>query len=364
MKTKKSFRVLSLILLMLFTFTVVGCSNNAEVTNDTGNTADVNTNKPEEQKKETIKMALSHTNSMESPWEKASQAFAKVLNEESNGRFNVETFPNGSLCQKNWKVMIEMTQSGSSQFGIESVTALASEIPELGAIQIPFLFQNEQHVMNFLDQNPKIWQKWLDQFEKKNIKVIGINLRPFRQLINNKVMVKTPEDIKGLKFRVPDNPTFVKIFELLGAKPVPLSWGEIYSAIQLGTIVGEDNAVGTVYDAKTHEVAKNMTLWNYIADASILFMNKELWDSLDKQEQELITKAAETWEITDYNENADYAKMARTEMDKANVQFYEMSAEEKEPFKELVQPLYDDFKNKLGEKDWNAFMEAIEAARP
>ncbi len=310
-----------------------------------------------------IKVALSHTSSTASPWEKASLKFAEIINTQSNGKFNVETFPNGVLCQKNWSIMVEMTQAGSSQIGIESVTALASRVPELGPMQLPFLFDNDAHIEKFLETNPAIWQKWLDKFKDKNLVVLAVAPRKFRQLINNKVLVKTPADIKGLKFRVPDNPFFVKVFELIGAKPVPLPSGEIYSAIQLGTVVGEDNSVPVVYDFKTHEVAKYMTLWNYMADASIIFVNKDFYDGLTEDEKKMYHDAAKEWAKVNIAEDTAYQKLAIEEMTKAGVEFFEMPAENKVPFKEMVQPLYAETEAKAGAEDWAAFMKAVDDAR-
>jgi C4-dicarboxylate-binding protein DctP len=90
-----------------------------------------------------------------------------------------------------------------------------------------------------------IWQKWIDKFKDNNLVVLGIAPRNFRQLINNKVLVKTPEDIKGSSSACRTT-NFRRVFELIGAKPVPLPSGEIYSAIQLGTVVGEENSVPVV----------------------------------------------------------------------------------------------------------------------
>jgi tripartite ATP-independent transporter DctP family solute receptor len=309
-----------------------------------------------------VKVAISHTASAESPWQKASQSFAKIVNAEA-GKYAVDTFPNGVLCQRNWKVMIEMTQSGASQIGIESVTALASIVPELGYIQLPFLFNDDDHIIKFLESNPPVLQKWLKKFETKNLVVLGVAPRKFRQLINNKREIKSPANIKGLKFRVPQNPLFVKIFELMGAKPVPLSSGEIYSAIQLGTVVGEDNSVPVVYDFKTHEVAKNMTIWNYLADASLIFINKDLWDSLSDQDKAVYKKATLEWINVNIKEDDAYQLKAMREMKKAGVKFYEMPASRKKPFKKLLKPLYNEIKAKMGTEDWNAFMKAVEAAK-
>jgi len=350
-------KTIVLMVILCLVLGMVGCSNTDKDTQEpTGEGENTATAEP-------IKVAISHTSSLESPWEKASKKFAEIVNEESNGKFNVETYPNGSLCQRNWKIMIEMTQSGSSQIGVESITALASEVPELGTVQLPFLFNDDAHIIRFLESDAPILQKWYKKFEEKNMVVLCVAPRKFRQLINNTRLVKTPEDIKGLKFRVPDNPMFVKIFELLGAKPVPLPSGEIYSAIQLGTVVGEDNSIPVVYDFKTHEVAKYMTVWNYMGDASLVVINKDLWNSMSDEDKDIFNKAAKEWVRTNIVEDEEYQVFARNEMEKAGVEFYDMSEAEKQPFKEMVQPLYEEYKQMLGEEDWNAFMEAVEAAK-
>ncbi len=308
------------------------------------------------------KYTLSHTSSTESPWQVASKAFADTVNADSKTS-TVESFPNGTLCQKNWKVMFEMIQSGSINLGIESITALSSLVPEIGTVQLPFLFSDKAHITKFFADESDILKKWYGGFEAIGMKVLTATPREFRQIINNKRLIKTPDDIKGLKFRVPDNQFFIKVFELMGAKPVPLPSGEIYSSIQLGTVVGEDNSLPVVYDFKTHEVAKNMTLWNYMGDASILVMNKDNFNALSDADKATFEKAAGVWNQTNLDEDAAYTIKAKADMEKTNVKFHEMTEAEKEPFKTLVAPIYNDKKAALGDADYAAFLAAVEAAK-
>lgn len=310
------------------------------------------------------KIAVSHNSSLESPWQKASLKFAEIINSKSAGKFNVEVFGNGVLFQRNWQVLLEMTQSGATQIGIESVTALGSKVPEIAAQGLPFLFSDIDHVIRFLESNPPVWKKWLyDGFEAKNLVVLAISPRPFRQLNNNKRIIKTPEDIKGMKFRVPASTIFVKIFEAIGAKPVPLPSGEIYTAIQLGTVVGEDNSISVQYDFKTHEVAKNFTIWNYIADSSIMFMNKEAYYKLSDADKKIFQDAGKEWASVNVKEDQVLLAKAKVEMEKAGVKFYEMTEAEKAPFKELLKPVYDDFAKQVGPDNWKAFLDAVEKTR-
>ncbi len=307
---------------------------------------------------------ISHTSSLESPWNKASLAFADHVNGKLGDKYKVEVFGNGVLCQRNWKVMFEMTQNNESQIGLESATTLGSLVPEIGAINLPFLFDDTAHVSRFIAAKCPAWEKWFNEkILNQDLVIIAATPRPFRQLNNTKKLVKTPEDIKGMVFRVPSTPLFVKIFEALGAKPVPLSSGEIYTAIQLGTVSGEDNSIPVQYDFKTHEVAKNFTIWNYIADLSTMFINKELWNAMPDADKAVFLEGAKIWVQKNDEFDQKQIKEAMENMAKSGVQFYEMTPADKEPFKKLVQPVYADFEKMVGPDQMKQFLEYVAKTR-
>jgi len=214
-----------------------------------------------------------------------------------------------------------------------------------------------------MQPTPPVLDKWLKKFEEKNLVVLAIAPRPFRQLINKTKLVKTPADIEGMKFRVPQNPMFVKVFESMGAKPVPMSSGEIYTAIQLGTVVGEDNSTPVVYDFKTHEVAKFMTIWNYMADASLVVINKDFWNKLSADEKALFKKAGQEWVKVNINEDTTYSVKARNNMEKAGVKFYDMDDAGKQAFAKMMGPVYADFEKVVGAADWKSYQEEIVKTR-
>ena len=110
-----------------------------------------------------IKISVSHTSSLESPWQKGALVMADTINKEAKGKFKVDVFGNGVLNQKNWRVMFEQTQAGSNGIAIESVTALASIVPELGGINLPFLFQDFDHLDRFLVPPPARIQALLEK---------------------------------------------------------------------------------------------------------------------------------------------------------------------------------------------------------
>lgn len=309
---------------------------------------------------EATRVTIQHVNSTASSWEKGLEKMVEKVNADSNGKYILELYGNGALCQKDPDVMLEMLQSGSGQLCLESLTTLVSIVPDLFGLQMPFLFEDADHLTRFINSNPEILQKWKEQFEEKGLVLLGIIPRDFRQLSNKSTIIKTPEDIQGLKYRVPNNPWYVKTFECFGAKPVPISSSEVYTAIQLGTVVGEDNAIPTVYDWKFYEVEPYTTVWNYMADASILFANKAFWDGLSEEDQQLFLEAGQVALDEIVELDVSYAVEAQEAMEAAGVTFYTMTEEEKDAFRELVTPVYEEFAAEIGQENWDLLVQAVE----
>lgn len=310
-----------------------------------------------------VEIAFQHNNTEDHPWQDGALYVQKVLDERSNGRIKVKIYPYGILSQRNWKIMLEQTQKGSTQMMIESSIPFATLIPELFALNLPFSFENVDHYKKFMKNPPDVVLEWFKKLEEKDVKVIGVWTRPFRQIINSERPIKTPEDLKGLKFRVPGLDLFVKTWEAMGAKPIPLSAGEIYTAIQLGTVVGEDNSVNSVYSLKTYEVTKYMTIWDYMPDGVLVVVNKPFWDKLSEEDQNLILEAVDGGREVVYKGDKEYEKVAMTEMIESGIQFTFLTEEQKEPFKELVKPAYKIMEEIVGKANLEAYLLAVDAAR-
>jgi C4-dicarboxylate-binding protein DctP len=312
---------------------------------------------------EKVEIVFQHNNTEDHPWQDGALYVQKVLDERSNGRIKVKIYPYGILSQRNWKVMLEQTQKGSTQMMIESSIPFATLIPELFALNLPFSFENVDHYKKFMKNPPDVVLEWFKKLEEKDVKVIGVWTRPFRQIINSERPIKTPEDLKGLKFRVPGLDLFVKTWEAMGTKPIPLSSGEIYTAIQLGTVVGEDNSINSVYSLKTYEVTKYMTIWDYMPDGVLVVVNKPFWDKLSEEDQNLILEAVDEGREVVYKGDKEYEKVAMTEMIESGIQFAFLTEKQKEPFKELVKPAYKIMEEIVGKANLEAYLLAVGAAR-
>ncbi len=308
------------------------------------------------------RMSVNHMNSLDHSYGKGAMAFIDVVNKETNGRYVAQDFPNGQLFQNNWTLMYEMIQTGSLQVGMEAMTSVSTLNEEMAILNLPFLFENNAHLARFIASNPPVWEKWRNQLrDKRNIVVLGAFPRPARQLSCSTHMIKTPEDLKGLKLRVPGIPLYIRIFEALGAKPVPLPGGEIYSALQLGTVFGEDNSAQVQYDLKHYEIAKYFTMWDYSHDLDLLFMNKDFFDAATPEDQAIFYQAGKAWEKAGSAAADANFDVARTAMEQSGVTFYYMSEEEKEPFKKLLQPLMEQLQKEYDPDVWKQVMDGAKA---
>jgi len=295
----------------------------------------------------------------QSPWQHAIVAFAQYVNENSNGKFDVHVFSNAALSQGSSAIQTEQTQTGALQISVESLTVLAAFNEKTGILQLPFLFSDVDHVHRFIQLNDPTWERWMKDFEQANFVILGASPRPMRQLNNNVRIVKTPADMQGMRMRVPINPFFVSLFETMGAVPVPAPAVEIYTGIQLGTFNGEDNSIQLQYDFRTFEVAKNLSVVNYIADLSFIMANKDFYYSLSEEDRALFHRAAQEFVRVDKAENEAYLRVAMEGGRRLGVEFWVMPEENRQLFVQRLAPFYATQQAKYTAAEWNAFHEAV-----
>ncbi|HCS35346.1 MAG TPA: hypothetical protein DIW48_01340, partial [Sphaerochaeta sp.] len=151
--------------------------------------------------------------------------------------------------------------------------------------------------------------------------------------------------------------------QAMKANPVPLPSGEIYTAMQLGTVSGEDNALSTQYSTRTYEQGKYINVWNYMGDGVLVVVNKDWFDGLSADfQKDLLEVAAASTEVV-LKSTIEREKIARDAMGKAGIQFTDFTAEMKEPWRDLMGPAYDAIKKTIGEAAWNELVKVADATR-
>ena len=186
--------------------------------------------------------------------------------------------------------LIEGLQLGTVEAAVVSTGALSNFVSDVGVVDIPFLFRDLSHARNVLDG--KLGTDLLAKFQQRGLIALAWGEQGFRHLTNNKVSVKGVADMKGLKIRVTENPIHITAFRALGASPTPMSWPEVISALQQGTIDGQENPISVLTSAKLWEVQKHLSLTSHVYAPMVLLVSPSFWGSLNAEQKAAFTEGA------------------------------------------------------------------------
>src|SRR5262249_22818298 len=179
---------------------------------------------------------------------------------------------------------------GAQEMMVGSTSTLVGISKEMALWDTPFLFNNTTEADAVLDG--PIGQKVLDKLEPKGLVGVAYWENGFRNLTNSKRPVQKLEDLDGIKLRVMQNHVYLDSFKTLGANAVPLPFSELFSALETGTVDGQENPYNTILSSKFYEVQKYLTISNHVYTPFIVTASKKWWDGLSKDEQKILSDAA------------------------------------------------------------------------
>lgn len=298
-------------------------------------------------------LKMSVTVSDSSTWYEAAQKLKEDLAEESDGRINLEIFANEQLSGGDSGKAVEGLSKGTIDLTFNSTIIYSILDERFGVASAPFLFSNLEEVDGVF--NGEGGEKLKEVLSEKGVHALGYGQNGFRQLTNSVREVKSPDDIAGLKLRIPGIQMYTDLYRELGTDPVTMTFSEVFTALQQGTIDGQENPIDVIYSSKLNEVQDYITMWNYSYDPLVLGMNKELYESMSDEDKELFDRLGK--EAADYQVELAREKEAGQieELKAAGMQFYEPTEEELAAFKEQVQPLYDKYTDIWGADLLEAF---------
>ncbi len=284
-------------------------------------------------------------------------AFAKYVNEHTNGEIEVQVFPLGQLGGE--RSMAEQVQAGTLHMTALTSGVLANFVPEIGIIELPFIYPNREVAYNVLDDR-EVKERFYKYCDAKGFIFIGYTENEFRDLTNSKRPIHKPEDLKGLKIRVIESPIFIDTFKAFGANPVPLPFPEIYNALQQKVIDGQDNPIYTSILMKYTEVNKFATVTNHILTECPTVVNKKFWDSLTPEQQKIFKEAAEVQIKVNREGNAKNRVEAFEKAKAQKVDVVILTAKEREVFKKAVKPVLDKYRGVYGSEWFDFYMKKID----
>jgi TRAP-type transport system periplasmic protein len=262
----------------------------------------------------------------------ASTIFKNIIEGETD--IQVELFPASALGSEN--DLIQQVQEGTTHMAIIS-GAMAKVCKAADVLNIPYEFSSAPIAWDVLDGpfGKELAEHCLKQ---SGLRTLAYGETGFRNFTNNVREIKTPADMKGLKFRVQPITLYVEMVKSLGGEPTPINWPEVPNALSTGVIDGQENPVGVIYNNNFHKLQKYMILDGHVYGADFIVINDEFYQSLPKTDQAILRKAARTAGLMGRAIQQFTTAEGVTAVAAEGMQVYSPTAEELKQFKELAQP--------------------------
>src|SRR3954465_14242711 len=273
----------------------------------------------------------------------AIDTFAKEVEKRTGGRYKIQTFYNGSLGGE--RESIEAVQLGTQELAFSSSGPVPNFVPETKILDVPFLFRDKAHARAVLDG--PIGQELLQKFDARGIKALAWGENGFRHMTNSKRAVNGPEDLKGLKMRTMENPVHVQAYKGFGIIPTPMAFSEVFTALQQGTVDGQENPLSVITAAKLDQVQKYLTLTGHVYSPAVILISKAQWDTLSAADKQSFNEAAKVAVKADRDRIDDDEKKAVADLRAKGMQVVENV--DKAKFQAALAPTFAEFGKKFGQ---------------
>ena len=283
-----------------------------------------------------INLKLGHALDINHPVHKAMEFWADTLKKTTDGRVNIKIYPGGQLGGE--KELIEQLQMGTLDITKVSSAGLEAFIPEMMVLGMPYLFRGNEHKWKVL--NSAVGRELLNAGSDRGLIGVGFYEAGERSFYTKGGPIKTPADLKNLKIRVIKSPMAINLLQTLDASPTPISWGELYTALQQGTVDGAENNPPSFVSARHYEVCKYYSLDKHTSPMDVVMISKTSWDKLSDLDKDIMI---ETFDIS-----VEYQRQLWAEVVKENFAFLdsvgvEVIIPDQAPFVEAVQPMYREY---------------------
>jgi len=285
------------------------------------------------------------------PWGKGGEIWANKVKEKTNGRINIKLYPGVSLINGDQTREFSAIRQGVIDMAVGSTINWSPQVKELNLFSLPF-FTQDHAGLDALTQG-EVGKRILQVVEKAGVVPLAWGENGFREVTNSKREIRTPADMKGLKFRVVGSPIFNDTFTALGANPTQMTWADAQPALASGAVEGQENPLHIFMAAKLHTLGqKFITRWGYVADPLIYVVNRDVWASWTPADREIVRQAAidagrQEVAIARKGLTADDTSMVR-DAAALGVKITELTPAEKEAFRQAVKPVVEKWTKQIG----------------
>ena len=275
------------------------------------------------------------TTAPEGHYVKGLQEMQKLLEEYSHGEMTIDIYPNSQLG--NERDMMENVGMGVQEMCLISTGPIPNFVPDFAVLDLPYLFEDARQAYKVLDG--EVGASLLEELEGQGIKGVGFWENGFREVTNDKKEIVAPEESKGMKIRTMENNVHMATYKELGATATPMAWSEIFTALQQGTVDGQENPIAIIESAKVYEVQKYVSMIDLFYSPCVLMIAQSTYDSFTDAQKEAFDKAAEEAKTYQREYSAGYTDEAVQKMKDAGVTVTDV---DKAQWKEAAAGVYDE----------------------
>lgn len=332
-------KLLALMICTAMVVSVTACGGAKDEASDTTTSSDTSSDTSSEDTllgsdSATIRYKVGTTTAPEGHYVKGLLEMQRLLEDYSDGEMTLDIYPNSQLG--NERDMMENVGMAVQDMCLISTGPIPNFVADFAVLDLPYIFDSAEDAYEILDG--EIGQDLLDQLDTQGIVGLGFWENGFRQVTNNQKEIVVPDDLKGLKIRTMENNIHIATYEELGATATPMAWSEIFTALQQGTVDGQENPIAIIESAKVYEVQKYCSLIDMFYSPTVLMISQSCYDGLSADQQDALQKAADEAKDWQRDYSQSYNQDAIALMEDAGVTITEV---DKEVWKEAVIKIYD-----------------------
>ena len=344
---KPPFYLLTLLLSLAVFLSACGSSDSSSGTNagETDGNGSAEANADEE-----FVLKLGHVGAAnpDDPWEKYALELNDLLQERTDGRLSIQTFPGSQLGAD--REMIEAMQQGTLDLGLIGTIAMTNFVPEYQIWDLPYIFPLDHEIADEITDGP-IGEELAASAEEKGLVMLGYWDHSYRSISNGKRPIETFEDLQGLSMRVVENAPSIDWFGRIGTIPTPMAFSELYTALQQGTVDGQDNGPVLTYNSGLSEVQPYYTLTRHMYSVLGFVASKRTFDNLPSDLQEVLRDTIAELTPVQREYSRQKAVELLEQMEEDGVQITELSEEELAKFQESALETYEQLAPEIGQAE-------------
>jgi len=282
-----------------------------------------------------VELKLGHVGEPGSLFQSSADEYAKRVNAKLAGKVKVVVYGSSQLGGD--KEMVQKLKLGTIDMALPS-TVMTSEVDQFGLFELPYIVKDRAHMARI--EKDVFWPSLAPEAEKKGLKVLAVWENGYRHITNNKKPIKVPDDLKGIKLRVPEGKWRVKMFQEYGANPSPMKFSELFTALQTGVMDGQENPFTQIYSAKLHEVQKFLSLSGHVYTPAYLLVGARRYGTLPADVRKVLEDTARETQAFVYATAAKEETELLAKLKQSGIQVNEV---DKDAFIAASKGIYEDF---------------------